>query len=118
MTPSASASRRCRSRLKKSWRRCARKKPRWRGAAPMREFDLLEPATIADASQMLGEFGDECRMLAGGTALMLVLRQRIVNPSQVVSLARVRELRGITFDPRAGLRIGAFTVHADIARST
>ena len=83
----------------------------------MREFDLLEPATIADASQMLGEFGDECRMLAGGTALMLVLRQRIVNPSHIVSLARVRELRGITFDPSAGLRIGAFTVHAAIARS-
>jgi carbon-monoxide dehydrogenase medium subunit len=83
----------------------------------MHDFDLLEPESIADASRMLGDFGDQCRMLAGGTALMLVLRQRIVNPSRVVSLARIRELRGITFDPSQGLRIGAFTVHADVARS-
>jgi aerobic carbon-monoxide dehydrogenase medium subunit len=83
----------------------------------MRDFDFLEPTTIAEASRMLADCGDQCRLLAGGTALMLVLRQRIVNPTHVVSLGKVQELRGITFDPNEDLRIGAFTVHADIARS-
>ncbi len=83
----------------------------------MRDFDFLEPQSIPEASEMLASYGDRCRMLAGGTALILALRQRMVSPSHIVSLAKIRALRGITFDPSEGLRIGALTVHADIARS-
>jgi aerobic carbon-monoxide dehydrogenase medium subunit len=83
----------------------------------MRDFDYLEPRSIAEASRMLAEHQDNCRMMAGGTALMLALRQRMVSPSCVVSLRNVRELRGITYDENAGLRIGALTLHAELARS-
>jgi carbon-monoxide dehydrogenase medium subunit len=83
----------------------------------MRDFDFLEPQSIMEASEMIASFGDRCRILAGGTALILVLRQRLVSPSHIVSLAKIRELRGITYDPLEGLRIGALTVHTDIARS-
>jgi aerobic carbon-monoxide dehydrogenase medium subunit len=83
----------------------------------MREFDYLEPQTICEASRMLAEYRDNCCMMAGGTALMLALRQRMVSPSQVVSLRNIRDLRGITYDEKAGLRIGALTRHAELARS-
>ncbi|WP_316154444.1 xanthine dehydrogenase family protein subunit M [Cupriavidus sp. BIC8F] len=83
----------------------------------MRDFAFLEPATVAEASQMLADLGDSCRILAGGTALMLGMRQRMLTPGHLVSLGRLEALRGITFDAREGLTIGALTLHAEVARS-
>ncbi len=83
----------------------------------MRDFDFLQPATVAEASRMLADLGDECRLMAGGTALMLVLRQRMLTPTHIVSADRLDALRGIDFDASRGLRIGALSRHSDIARS-
>ena len=83
----------------------------------MREFEFLEPATLEDASRLLAQHGENARAYAGGTALILALRQRLVSPTHVVSLARLEALRGITFDAKTGLRIGALTRHAELAKS-
>jgi carbon-monoxide dehydrogenase medium subunit len=83
----------------------------------MKEFDYLEPASVQEACKMLAELGDECRMIAGGTALMLAMRQRMLTPKYLISLGKLRRLRGISFDEQLGLRIGAFTLHAQLARS-
>ncbi|MEJ8821682.1 xanthine dehydrogenase family protein subunit M [Variovorax humicola] len=83
----------------------------------MRDFDYLEPDSVDEASRMLGDLGDDCRAIAGGTALMLGMRQRMLAPTHLVSLARLQALRGIDFDERNGLRIGALTRHADVANS-
>jgi carbon-monoxide dehydrogenase medium subunit len=83
----------------------------------MRDFEFLQPASVAEASRMLADLGDECRLMAGGTALMLVMRQRMLAPTHVVSVARLEALRGIAFDPVRGLRIGALARHVDIAES-
>lgn len=83
----------------------------------MRDFDFLQPASVAEASRMLAELGDDARVMAGGTALLLALRQRMVAPSHVVSVAKIEALRGIAFDEKNGLRIGALVKHAELARS-
>jgi carbon-monoxide dehydrogenase medium subunit len=83
----------------------------------MRDFEYLIPETIAEASGLLAQHGENCRMIAGGTALLLALRRRMIAPSHLISLARIRALRGITHDDRLGLRIGAMTLHAEVARS-
>ncbi len=83
----------------------------------MREFEFLEPASVAEASRMLAAHGDDCRVIAGGTALLLALRQRMAAPTHLVSLGRIAALRGITWDEQLGLRIGALTPHAELARS-
>ena len=83
----------------------------------MRDFDFLEPATVHEASHMLADLGDDCRAIAGGTALMLGMRQRMLAPTHLVSLARLAQLRGIEFDAKNGLRIGALARHADVAAS-
>lgn len=83
----------------------------------MREFEFLEPATVEEASRLLAQHGDDARAYAGGTALILALRQRLVSPTHVVSLARLEALRGIAFDVGTGLRIGALTRHAELAGS-
>jgi carbon-monoxide dehydrogenase medium subunit len=83
----------------------------------MRDFEFLEPATVGEASRMLADLGENCRAYAGGTALMLGMRQRMLTPSHVVYLGGLEALRGITFDSRQSLRIGALTLHAEVARS-
>lgn len=83
----------------------------------MREFEFLEPASVAEASRLLAAHGEDCRVIAGGTALLLALRQRMAAPTHLVSLGRIEALRGIAWDERLGLRIGALTPHAELARS-
>ena len=83
----------------------------------MLDFDFLEPASVAEASRMLADLGDECRVIAGGTALLLGMRQRMLTPTHLVSLGRLQHLRGIALDAPGGLRIGALTPHAEVAAS-
>jgi carbon-monoxide dehydrogenase medium subunit len=83
----------------------------------MRDFDFLQPTTASEASRMLADLGDECRVMAGGTALMLVMRQRMLNPSHIISVQKIPELQGISWDDTSGLRIGALSRHTDMAQS-
>jgi carbon-monoxide dehydrogenase medium subunit len=81
----------------------------------VRDFKLLQPASAREASRMLADHGEDARLMAGGTALTLALRQRLVTPSHLVHLGKVSALAGIAFDEKAGLRIGALARHADLA---
>lgn len=83
----------------------------------MRDFEFLEPTSVQEASRMLADLGDDCRAIAGGTALMLGMRQRMLTPTHLVSLGQLHDLRHISFDVQSGLSIGALALHHDIARS-
>jgi carbon-monoxide dehydrogenase medium subunit len=83
----------------------------------MRDFILLEPQSLHEAGRMLADSGEESRLFAGGTALLLAMRQRMLTPSHLISLGGVGALRGIAYDDHNGLRIGALTRHAEIADS-
>lgn len=83
----------------------------------MHDFDFVEPTSVAEASRLLAELGEDCRVIAGGTALMLGLRQRMLAPTHLVSLAGIDALKGLDFDPVRGLRMGALVRHAQLAAS-
>jgi carbon-monoxide dehydrogenase medium subunit len=83
----------------------------------MREFEYLEPTSVQEACRMLADYGEECRMIAGGTAMMLAMRQRMLTPKYLVSLGKLRRLRGVSYDEQQGLIVGALTLHAEVARS-
>lgn len=83
----------------------------------MHEFAWAEPATLAEASALMAEHGDDARLIAGGTALILGLRQRMLAPTHLVSLAAIAELRGISVAADGALLIGALTTHREIAMS-
>jgi carbon-monoxide dehydrogenase medium subunit len=84
----------------------------------MHDFDYLEPETIDEACAALAAGDEDTRVIAGGTALTLALRQRLVMPARVVSLARVKALRGIVRADNGEITIGACTCHAEIAQSS
>jgi carbon-monoxide dehydrogenase medium subunit len=75
------------------------------------EVELLQPTTAIEASRLLAAHGDEAKVIGGGTALVLMLTQRLIAPRYLVSLDRVSELNGLEHQPGAGLRIGARTTH-------
>lgn len=83
----------------------------------MRNFEFLEPSSIEEASRMLADAGENSRVMAGGTALMLAMRQRMLMPSTIVSVAGIPDLKGIHYDPQQGLTLGALSRHIDIAES-
>lgn len=84
----------------------------------MLDFDFLEPDSVVEASRMMADLGEDCRVIAGGTALMLAMRQRMLTPSHLVSLGKLDALRGIGLDAQGWLRIGALTLHAEVADSS
>ena len=81
----------------------------------MNDFDYLEPATIAEACTLLATHGEDARVLGGGTALLLAMRQRMLSPTHLVSLQRVQGLRGVRLSADGMLVIGAGTRHAEVA---
>lgn len=81
----------------------------------MRDFDFLEPSSVDEAISMLAQSGEDARLYAGGTALLLAMRQRLSTPSAVVYLGSVPGLDKIEFDEVRGLRIGALACHASVA---
>jgi carbon-monoxide dehydrogenase medium subunit len=76
----------------------------------MNAFDYRAPRTVEEALAILGEHGEEARVIAGGTALVTMMRQRLVRPGCLVSLRDVAGLEGIEADNGA-LRLGASVTH-------
>jgi CO/xanthine dehydrogenase FAD-binding subunit len=81
----------------------------------LKRFDYFAPESLDGAIAILRERGDGGRLLAGGTDLLVQMKEASLHPPYVVSLRRLRELRGITFDEQQGLRIGAMTTMAEVA---
>jgi carbon-monoxide dehydrogenase medium subunit len=78
-------------------------------------FDYVTPSTVEEAVAALAEAGEDAKVLAGGQSLLPVLRVRLAEPSTVVDLGRIAELRGVREDGDA-IVIGAMTTHYDVQR--
>lgn len=83
----------------------------------MPDFDYYAPATLPEACSLLAELGPEARVLAGGTDLLVKMKQGLVAPPAVVSLKNLDELREIRWEPGRGLVIGALATHNDLVDS-
>src|SRR6476620_5763374 len=58
-------------------------------------FAYHRPATVAEAAQMLGEFGDDAKILAGGQSLVPMLAMRLTYFENLIDISRVDELKNI-----------------------
>ena len=81
----------------------------------MNEVAWFRPHQLEEALALLEQYGEEARPVAGGSALALLLKQRLVQPRALISLAGLAELRGIRQEPD-GLHLGALTTHAEVER--
>ena len=79
----------------------------------LRDFEYIEPKTVKEACEVLSRYPEEARIYAGGTSLLLLMKQGIVRPTYLVNIKRIPKMRYINSDS-AGLRIGALTTHHDL----
>lgn len=84
----------------------------------LRPFEYVECESVAHAIATLASHGDSARLIAGGTALVPLMKHQILRPGVLVSVARVPGLAAIEPLADGGLRIGALATHHDVSRST
>ena len=78
-------------------------------------FSYVRAATLTDAFQLWRDAGPDAKLLAGGQSLLATLAFRLSEPSTLIDISRVRELRGIA-QAGAVIRVGALTTHAELGR--
>src|SRR6266478_2464740 len=81
----------------------------------LRPFELSEPTSVAEASELLARHGDAARIYAGGTELILAMKEGLVHYEHLVNVKTIPGLAGVRLDGGA-LRIGAATPHRAIER--
>jgi aerobic carbon-monoxide dehydrogenase medium subunit len=81
----------------------------------MYEFTYHKPASLDEVAALLAA-NEEAKLVAGGMTLVPTLKMRLAKPSDLVDLAAITSLRGIT-DAGDALVIGAMTRHAEVNRS-
>ena len=80
------------------------------------EFDYVAPDSLDAALAALREGGEDAKLLAGGHSLLPLMKLRLAAPSLLVDLRRVPGLSGIRRE-NGTVRVGAMTVHHDVATS-
>jgi carbon-monoxide dehydrogenase medium subunit len=80
-------------------------------------FEYRTPKTLKEVHATLKEFGPDAKIVAGGTAIIIMMKQRLVRPSCLVSLRSVRGLNGIEVKD-GGLSIGGMVTHREIETSS
>ena len=74
----------------------------------MHWIDYVNPHSVREATELLAEHGESARILAGGTDLLVLLRGGTMdNVNLVVDGKSIPELNEVTYDPQAGLTLGA-----------
>ena len=81
----------------------------------MHNFAFHRPSSVADAAKAIGAASDG-KFIAGGQTLLPTLRQRLAEPSDMVDLNAIAELKGIKVEGD-GITIGAMTTHTEVANS-
>jgi CO/xanthine dehydrogenase FAD-binding subunit len=83
----------------------------------IRPFEYFAASSLSDALKKLDHYGPEARVLAGGTDLVLAMKEKQIVPRRVISLHKVKELDFVRTED-ATVRIGGLARHADLAMNT
>ena len=79
----------------------------------MRRFEILEPKSIAEACKILAA-EEDVKLIAGGTALLILIKQGIFVPKTLINLKKIQGAGEITYNSIDGLRVGGLASIYDI----
>lgn len=80
-------------------------------------FDFYAPSSLLEALDILARGNGDTKILAGGTDLIVGMKQGVSLPKRVVWLGKLKELQRMTFSPERGLCIGAMCTLDEIERN-
>lgn len=84
---------------------------------PLPKFDYLRPRTTEELAAALAVHGADAKLFAGGTDLVVLMRDRLVRPKYVIDIKGIEELRELSWDERRGLTIGAAVTLGELIAS-
>jgi carbon-monoxide dehydrogenase medium subunit len=76
----------------------------------MNEFTFLTPDSLGEVLSYLQEYGDDAKVMAGGTALTIMMKQRLLMPDVLISLHRVQGLNTVN-QADGSLHLGGLLTH-------
>lgn len=77
------------------------------GSFALKDFSYAAPATLRDATKLLAEANGRARLLAGGTDILVQLREGLRDADLVVDVKKIPELMELSYSAAKGLRLGA-----------
>lgn len=83
----------------------------------IRDFIYYKACSVKETLDLLEEHKDDCKIICGGQSLLILMRQGLVAPKNLIDIKNVEELSYIDFNPKEGLKIGATTTHRSIEKS-
>jgi carbon-monoxide dehydrogenase medium subunit len=84
----------------------------------MRNFEYVKVKSIEEATQLLTEYGEKAHLLAGGTDILVKLKQRQIAPELLIDIKGILGLRGVEYEDGKGMKIGPLTTIREIERSS
>lgn len=82
----------------------------------MRPFEYVTANSRNQVAELLGANWADAEILAGGTDIVALMKDEVVNPKRLVNIKRISDLRGISVDA-SGLHMGALTTLSEIAHN-
>ena len=82
------------------------------------KFEYHAPMSLSEALDLLVKYDGKAKVFAGGTDLLVSMKKREILPEHLISLKGIAELKGIHYDQKEGMKIGALTTLGEIEHST
>ena len=82
----------------------------------LRPFELHRPSTLVDAAELLAHLGDDASLYAGGTEVLLLMKEGLLRVRHLVDVKRIAGLDAITTED-GWLSLGATVTHRTVERS-
>ena len=73
----------------------------------MKDFSYAAPASLAEATSLLAQANGRAKLLAGGTDILVQLREGLRDADLVIDVKKIPELMELSYSPTKGLRLGA-----------
>ena len=78
------------------------------------EFEYVTPQSVQEACALLVQYGDSARVLAGGSDLLVKMKDGLMKPAYLVSLKNLDSLKAIRYETGTGVIIGARSTHNEV----
>ncbi len=82
------------------------------------EFEYLSPQSLPEACALLARYGDSARVLAGGSDLLVKMKDGLMKPAVLVSLKNLDSLKAIRYETGRGVIIGARATHNEVMNNS
>jgi carbon-monoxide dehydrogenase medium subunit len=84
----------------------------------IKDFKYFKPSTLSEAISLLARYRGRAKILAGGTDLLIQMKQKNLTPEYLIDIKDIAELDYIKHDEEESLKIGALVTHNSIVNST